>query len=113
MYQLFSALRIVGLLCISAVVRLHTPSIRPALTAFQVEASPHRSWGNDGDNWPVANQAGDTGAASSNTAAGALQNGITTIIATTTIFQVQTQTQTQTQMVHLVQWELRKEHTDR
>jgi hypothetical protein len=116
MYQLFSALPLLGLVCISAVVRLQTSykRLQRALTLCQVEASPHRSWGSNGDNSPVANQAGDAGAAGSNTVAGAVQNGITTIIATTTIFQMQTQTQTQTQtqMVHLAQGALGKEDAD-
>lgn len=104
MYQIFSTLRILGIVWIFALVRLGIPHIcfQHELTARQVEASPHRSWGNYGDDSPFANQGGDADSTSSSTVAGAVQAGITTIIATTTIFQMQTltQTQLQTQTVH-------------
>lgn len=70
--------------------------LQHALIACQADASPHRSWASHGDNSPAANanQAGDADA-------GQAETGITTVMVTTTIFQIQTQMQTQTEMVRL------------
>ena len=92
-------------------------AIQFELIMRQADASPHRSWAGNGNNSPFSRQVGDAGGAGSSASVGPAQTEITTIIATTTIFQIQTQTQTQkqtqtqteTQMVRLKksEWENR------
>jgi hypothetical protein len=77
--------------------------LQHALIVCQADASPHRPWANHGDNFPGANP-GDADPASASAVAGQVETGITTVMVTTTIFQMQTQTE----MVHLKQLELQK-----
>ena len=81
--------------------------LQHALIVCQANASPHRSWTNHGHNAPAANP-GDADPASASAVAGQGETGITTVMMTTTIFQIQTQMQTQTEMVHLKQLEFTK-----
>src|SRR3954447_21022899 len=84
--------------------------LQHALIACQADASPHRSWPSHGDNFPAANanESGHANTAAASTVGGQGETGITTIMVTTTIFQIQTHMQTQTEMVHLKQLEVEK-----